>query len=380
MSVQVSLKKQFIFCTILLFLIIIIPEQISKIVIPEMETKSCIDVIIKSEVYTDLSKDKITSLCKDYQSLKTLNTNDGSFAMIFPNQNFEHIKINSIGIRGDDISPKENQLRIIMIGGSTTFGSRSISDQTTIPLQLSKLFQSKFDDHVEVINAGIGGASSFNEIEFLEQKLLTLNPDVIIVYDGWNDLVNPVVENSIKNVWEINAQIFLKDVESYFYLPRAIEKISHKISSMIYLEIYGIQNLRYAQDSEEVFAKKAKLWSERWSFECDKLSLENVDVHIFLQPILGAGNKSYSEYESYLINDKSLQRVSQHYDLLRKELPKLSEKCNSINDISDVFDNVNVPIYFDLGHTSDLGNKIIAEKIFDKIYHDIEIQILNKNK
>ena len=107
---------------------------------------------------------------------------------------------------------------------------------------------------------------------------------------------------------------------------------------------------------------------------------EKLSIRIFLQPILGAGNKSYSEYESYLINDKSLQRVSQHYDLLRKELPKLSEKCNSVNDISDVFDNVNVPIYFDLGHTSDLGNKIIAEKIFDKIYHDIEIQILNKNK
>ena len=95
-SVQVSLKKQFIFITILLFLIIIIPEQISKIVIPEMETKSCMDVITKSEVYTHLSKDKITSLCKDYQSLKTLNTNDSSFAMIFPNQNFEHIKINGV--------------------------------------------------------------------------------------------------------------------------------------------------------------------------------------------------------------------------------------------------------------------------------------------
>ena len=149
---------------------------------------------------------------------------------------------------------------------------------------------------------------------------------------------------------------------------------------LIYYEIYGIQNARYAQDSEEVFAKRAKLWSERWSFECDKLSLENVGVHIFLQPILGTGNKSYSEYESYLINDKSLPKVSQYYDLFRKELPKLSEKCNSINDISDVFDNVNVPIYFDLAHTSDLGNKIIAEKIFDKIYHDIEIQILNKNK
>ena len=368
MSVQVSYKKQFIFFGLLLFLVLIIPEQITKTIIPEMEVDSCVNVLYASEAYAYLSIDKINSLCKDYNSLKTLFTDNRDFAMVFPNQNFEHVHINSMGLRGDEIKQEnKDHLRIIMIGGSTTFGSKATSDENTIPSQLNILLQSKFNENIEVINAGIGGASSFSEIELIEKKLLKLNPDIIIVYDGWNELMNPIIENPTKNEWKRDTQILLADIESSFYIPRAIEKISHKINSMIYLEIFGKQSVPYVEDTEEMFTKKAKLWSERWSKECKKLSLENIEVHIFLQPILGTGDKNYSKYELKLIQDESLPNLYQYYDLLRNELPNMDKECNSVNDISDVFDNLNDPIYFDLGHTGDLGNKIVAKKIYEKI-------------
>ena len=36
-------------------------------------------------------------------------------------------------------------------------------------------------------------------------------------------------------------------------------------------------------------------------------------------------------------------------------------------DLRNTFDNMNTPIYHDGGHMSDFGNKIIAEKIYEKI-------------
>jgi len=36
-------------------------------------------------------------------------------------------------------------------------------------------------------------------------------------------------------------------------------------------------------------------------------------------------------------------------------------------DMRNTFDNMDIPIYFDGGHMTDIGNKIIAEKIYEKI-------------
>ena len=76
-----------------------------------------------------------------------------------------------------------------MVGGSTMFGAGATSDETTIPGYLQQLLNEKdFGFDIEVINSGIQGADSNTELKFIEQKLVTFSPDLIIIYDGWNDL------------------------------------------------------------------------------------------------------------------------------------------------------------------------------------------------
>ena len=36
-------------------------------------------------------------------------------------------------------------------------------------------------------------------------------------------------------------------------------------------------------------------------------------------------------------------------------------------DLRNAFDNMDIPIYFDGGHMTDIGNQIIAEKIYEEI-------------
>ena len=52
-----------------------------------------------------------------------------------PNQSLTTININSLGFRGSDfeIIKDPNTYRIFMVGGSTTFGTGSTSDNKTIP-------------------------------------------------------------------------------------------------------------------------------------------------------------------------------------------------------------------------------------------------------
>ena len=41
---------------------------------------------------------------------------------------------------------------------------------------------------IEVINAGISGGNSKTELELIGSKIINYDPDLIIMYDGWNDL------------------------------------------------------------------------------------------------------------------------------------------------------------------------------------------------
>ena len=45
-----------------------------------------------------------------------------------------------------------------------------------------------FGKKINPINAGIPKAYSFTESNLIKNKLLEYNPDLLIIYDGWNDL------------------------------------------------------------------------------------------------------------------------------------------------------------------------------------------------
>ena len=57
----------------------------------------------------------------------------------------------------------------------------------------------KNDEHinVEVINAGIKGGTTNHELDFIKSNLTFLEPDLIIMYDGWNDSINVNVKKTI---------------------------------------------------------------------------------------------------------------------------------------------------------------------------------------
>lgn len=77
--------------------------------------------------------------------------------------------------------------RIFLVGGSTVLGP-NVPPQKTIPAYLERRLDREVNVNVDVINAGVGGYNSANELSFLSGQLLPFfNPDLVVVMDGVND-------------------------------------------------------------------------------------------------------------------------------------------------------------------------------------------------
>jgi lysophospholipase L1-like esterase len=100
------------------------------------------------------------------------------------------LRTNKRGFRGHDIAiPKpKGTVRVVCIGGSTTFDILAKSDDETWPARLEKKLRAK-DPSFEVVNAGVAGNTidSFLAAETW-QSIQEVEPDVVIAYFATNEI------------------------------------------------------------------------------------------------------------------------------------------------------------------------------------------------
>ena len=268
------------------------------------------------------NKEKIVEVCEKYNSV----VHDELIPYDID------IKLNSKGFRGPEFSDEKplEVYRIILVGGSTMYGESSTID-TTIPGILQKIFDSKnLDFEVEIINAGISGGNTKTEFELIKTKLVNYNPDLIIMFDGWNDLSADFSVMKIINNYEL---ICSTAIENEF------------------------------------------------------------EVIMTLQPIAGFGDKSLTKQEKInSITGKDhrgfqLIQAKSTYDYLEREMKNLDEIVKrefggvcSTYDLRGIFDDVSGPIYWDQGHLMQGGNFILAEKFFELAIKKIDPTITVDDK
>ena len=98
--------------------------------------------------------------------------------------------INALGFRGAEVGPKQpGRLRIACAGGSTTYGLYASDDDKTWPFKLGQRLSER-GHSVEVLNFGCPGWTSRSSATNLERKGYALQPDVIVVYHAYNDLMS----------------------------------------------------------------------------------------------------------------------------------------------------------------------------------------------
>lgn len=99
------------------------------------------------------------------------------------------IVINSDGFPGLELATRGPDLfRIATLGDSCTYGEGSAT--LSYPAMLQTLLEERAEppERIEVVNAGVAGATSGDALARLVARVLPLQPDVVTVYIGWNDL------------------------------------------------------------------------------------------------------------------------------------------------------------------------------------------------
>lgn len=372
MSVQVSYKKQFLLGILFLLVILSAIEIISRVVLDLVDPRSsfCTSTLIQSEIYYNYSNSQVAQLCHDYYSMKSyaLYTKSYSYVSHVPDQHTTSFNINSDGLRGTDLvsAKNKNTYRIFILGGSTMFGQLSTSDNTTIPGYLQQEFDNlKAGYKIEVINAGIGGATSFHESELIKEKLLHYKPDLIIAYDGWNDLNYPVTisnEGKVPMLYQIQRQV--SELDDYYKTPRFIDSVIIFLDARIKEKLYYADTNSTDNEITDV-PEKIDLWKSRWSEICKMGKDNGFDTIITLQPVLGSGKKPLTDWEKHTLEKVGYRSVAPLYPDLRNALSKLDSECTMTADLSDVFDDVNKTIFYDIGHMGNSGNIIVAKNLFE---------------
>ena len=368
MSVQVSYNKQIILF-LFLFLILLFSIEIGFRTLEYFE-ESVECKFIENDALKNIDESKQDQICKDNNSIKY---EVNGILRLMPNQNMDTININSYGFRGDDfLETKDFEVfRIFVIGGSTIFGSGSTSDDSTIPSLLQKnIFESELNPKIEIINAGIGSAYSYSEKYLIENNLLKFQPDLMIIYSGGNDANNrfgqeysvPGMNLELVTAYEgTNFVSVIKKliVEMNYRTPIAISKI---ISSL-----YGD-----IPDSNNSNIQVQELWTTRMNEICEGNKKNGINTIIILQPMLGSGNKDLSDSEKILLESYgvNMEDTLKILDKMSASLTELEGMCDGVYDFTTSFDDISESVFYDHIHVNNLGNEIIANKIYQKILSD----------
>jgi len=130
-----------------------------------------------------------------FEANTVFNINIGGFKKYHPtrrvqlkeNYKAEGISINSYGILGPEfkLQPNPKGIRLLIIGDSATFSPPQKNYSKVLKEKLSAYFPG---DSIEVIAGAVPGYSTYESLDWYNEFLYKLQPDITIIYLGWNDL------------------------------------------------------------------------------------------------------------------------------------------------------------------------------------------------
>ncbi len=111
-----------------------------------------------------------------------------------PDSAGQQTRHNAAGFRADAPFPAKRPgvLRIVCLGGSTTYGVGVTANSATYPAALERFLNGDFRppawDAAEVFNLGVGGYTTREVALTLDQYALPLQPDIVLLQSGFNDI------------------------------------------------------------------------------------------------------------------------------------------------------------------------------------------------
>jgi lysophospholipase L1-like esterase len=278
--------------------------------------------------------------------------------------------INRHGFRYREISRyKPSQtLRIVMVGGSVVLYGHT--NETTISGYVEKLIKSRYSDqNVEVINAGVTGFISDQELILLVLKLTDYQPDFVIVFDGFNDFLVPTsLETRLGYPFKFkalelswyNSTKILRHLLDLPFTAHAtagshfLRRLNPHWSYLTHLENLAMEkdrgDIAAPPTPQDIAAHLAANWEKMATF----LESRHCGAMLILQPF----NQEGIEYQ-------------EHYDAMETHIQALQNrfaqsKTRRFLSYRHLMDN-HRELFYDMIHTYDQGNELYAQQMWQDL-------------
>lgn len=255
--------------------------------------------------------------------------------------------LNGIEIYGNVCT---DSYKIVVLGGSTTDG-KLYPFPSWPKIMYDKINNSK----ITVYNAGVSGYTSAQELIRLIRDIVLMKPDMIIVYDGYNDSS------------EINAcpgKYF-----EFSYLKEALDFARKHMSHD--WDFISEDNGEGEEEKENAIPVIGNF--ENWLMNIEMMHAISSDREIkfysFMQPMLSSKKNLTKEEKGILFEVENFQRLKTTSFMgkeFRNKIGDVVKTHDYIYDLSHIFDDVQ-DVYMDICHVRTGANEIIAEEILKRI-------------
>lgn len=278
----------------------------------------------------------------------------------YPNQQSKSYSINTHGFREGYVARETSAKLAIVLGGSAAFGQGLDDDNKTFSSLLSR-----YNQNYHVINAGVVGFLSGQELAQMVHYLDDFHPSLYIVFDGWNDIFDPY---TYAQNWPIsggpigfNNTFLLIESRLFMYVQtQSKEKKQIQLSSVE----KSLNEVEYFQKIRTTYLSNI---SKMNSFA----NAREAKFLMVFQPELGNKKSKTIEEQEMLkmwnITNQYLDKnIPSKYGELLSEAKKFCKEQNiafiDINTEPEFSENPQT-LFYDVVHPNELGHEIIAKII-----------------
>jgi hypothetical protein len=293
--------------------------------------------------------------------------------MVYPDDYHGRWYNDENGMRRTANSPATDR-HILLVGSSTVYGAE-VPDEYTIASYLQKRINDQGGVKYAVQNLGAEGVNVTQQLE----RLKTLefgDGDIVLFYDGTSDAVQGVFYANIDG-WIVEEN--RKHVNDYIVKHQAqLERLARYCRFCDWLFVQTTDYLpEHMNHPERIKALAVEtrdkmfnrlLQSDAYVRSCGARFIHVLQPDLFSRPL--------RDYERPLVDNHFLTMKGMGTALLEahRELVPLTQmlvdRKVSAYDASKIFDHVDDPIFFDFAHTNELGNRIIADFLFDALVRE----------
>ena len=345
-------------------------------------------------------------------------------------------QINEQGFRDRDTVPvakPPGEIRIVMLGSSTAFGYGSASNEATISEQLEQRLAQRLQQQqaspqlyqpdilprnavekkkylakpakiksgkYRVINASVPGYASGNELAQMALGILKYKPDLILVLNGYEDLMLPsneeatavpqsdAVEDS-EGLANYISQI-IKPIENKSYLAKLVQKqwlnqqqdddkadliINEKTANLV----------RHLSTEKTELQKRVDRYIDNQKQMLSLSAASRVPLVVALQPeITGRNPSQLTEAEGKIAQELGrtyIKKVRADYPVLIEQSKQLAQAFPSnlkAVDLYQLTDKYPSPSFTDAVHLNQAANEKVAEQLYYAIASFSKMQIAPK--